>query len=47
MWLVVSSGSDPIITELVGAGANVNAKTDKDATPLYARMLAFHQFGGR
>jgi ankyrin repeat protein len=39
---IVSAGNEDVTKELVGAGANVNAKNDKGATPLYVAAACIY-----
>jgi hypothetical protein len=39
--MLVSAGHEDVVRELVGAGADVNKKTEKGLTPLYATFDIF------
>jgi hypothetical protein len=42
---LVSAGQEEVVSELIGAGADVNRKNDKGITPLFvSRVLAVFDF---
>ncbi len=43
--ILVSAGQEEVVSELIGAGADVNRKNDKGTTPLFvSRALAVSVF---